>query len=186
MRIKGGGARAMVEAPRRTRERRPPDRYYEDGFDVMPARVTPLSRGHAKTLALVRELAAQGRARVEEDERRRERAQLEELGQIMGALTADLVVEVLNHYVQRPAGQRTSAMVVLGALVSALFVEFWAVLKGADALERALASERDSLEQELGYGATQLLEHFISFIEDTEGQPARRLAGTLYACRRES
>ena len=86
----------------------------------------------------------------------------------MGALTADLVEEVINHFVQRPEGQRTAAMVVLGALTGALLVEFWGVLKGDAA----------SLEQA---DAIEVLDQFVSFIEDTEGQPPRRVFGTLYA-----
>lgn len=186
MRIKGGGARAMVEAPRRTRARRPPtppNRYYEDTFDVF---VPPAHRSKGKALAVVRDLASQGKARVAQDERDRDRAQLDELGQVMGTLTAELVVEVINHFVQRLPAQRTAGMRVLGELTSALFVEFWSVLKGDEALDRALSTAQDSLEQELGAGATELLEYFISFIEETEGQPGRRLMGTLYAFERES
>lgn len=184
MRIKSGGARATVEAPRKTRARRPaprPDRYYEDTFDVTPARVPPMHRSNGKTLAVVRELTSQGKARIAQDEGQRDGAQLEELGRIIGALTADLVVEVINHFMQRPPAQRTAAMVVLGALTSALFVEFWSVLKGGEALDRVLSTAEESLQKELGADATQLLEQFISFIEETEGQPTRRLMGTLYA-----
>ncbi len=109
---------------------------------------------------VARDLADQGRARVEQDERRAPE-QLIELGRLMGALTAELVVELINHFAQKPPAQRAPAMVVLGALTSALFVEFW-----------ALASST---------GPEAALERFVSFIEETEGQPARRLAGTLYS-----
>lgn len=174
MRIKGGGAaRVMVEVPRRKKERRPApplERYYRDGFDVTPMRLVP-SRSSLTTLAVVRDLAEQGRARVERDERR-ERAELIEVGELLGGLTAELVVELINHFVQRPPSQRSAPMVVLGALTSALFVEFWCVLKGGEALDRALTAAED---------AEQVLEQFVSFIEETEGQPVRRLMGTLYA-----
>jgi len=48
----------------------------------------------------------------------------------------------------------------LGVLTSALFVEFCALQREED--------------------AEVLLEQFVSFIEETERHPERRLAGTLY------
>lgn len=174
MRIRGGSGRVVVEVPKRKKDRKPTqpvDSYYRDGFEVAPPR--RVSNGtKANTRAVVRELAAQGRARVTQDERR-DASQLQELGRLMGGLTADLVDEVINHFVQRPPGQRTAAMVVLGALTGALLVEFWSVLRGDDALERTIASDE--------FDATEILEQFVTFIEDTEGQPTRRLVGTLYA-----
>ncbi len=171
MRIKGGSGRVVVEVPKKkAKARRPPppaDSYYRDGFDVAPPKRVPSSHTKATTQAVVRDLSAKGRARVKEDEQR-DAAQLQELGRLMGALTADLVEGVINHFVQRPEGQRTAAMLVLGALTGALLVEFWGVLKGDD----ALLEQADSIE---------VLEQFVTFIEDTEGQPARRLFGTLYA-----
>ena len=170
MRIKGGGGRVMIETPRRQRERRPPapvEPYYRDAFEVTPVKAIAPSRSAVTTLAVMRELAEQGRARVEEDEKR-ERAQLIEIGRFMGGLTADLVVELINHFVQRPPAQRSGQMVLVGVLTSALFVEFWSVLKGDEAL--------DGVED-----AEALLEQFVTFIEQTEGDPTRRLIGTLYS-----
>ncbi len=166
MRIKGGGDRVTIETRRKPRERRPAVRaenYYRDAFEVTAVRPT---RSAVTTWAVVQDLAEQGRARVEQDEQR-ERAHQLEVGRLMGGLTADWVVELVNHFVQRPAAQRSAPMVVLGVLTSALFVEFWCVLKGDCSLERAEDAE-------------VLLEQFISFIEETEGLPERRLAGTLY------
>ncbi len=174
MRIKGGVGRVMVETPRRQRERRPPapvEPYYRDAFEITPVKAAAPSRSAVTTLAVVLDLAQQGRARVQEDEQR-ERAQLVEIGRFLGGLTADLVVELINHFVQRPPGQRSAPMVVLGGLTSALFVEFWSVLKGDEALDRTLVAAED---------AEAVLEQFVSFIENTEGDPARRLLGTLYA-----
>lgn len=173
MRIKGGG-RGSIESPRRPRARRPSakfEAYYLDAFEMMPVHPAAPSTSAETTLAVVLELAAQGRARVEQDERR-ERSHLVEVGRLMGGLTAEWVVEVVNHFVQREPGQRSAPMAVLGALTSALFVEYWCVLRGEGALERALLSAED---------AEAALEHFIAFIEETEGLPERRLLGTLYA-----
>ena len=173
MRIKGGVGRVMVETPRRQRERRPPARvepYYRDAFEITPVKAATPSRSAVTTLSVVQELAEQGRLRVQEDEQR-EKGQLIEIGRFMGGLTADLVVELINHFVQRPPGQRSAQMVVLGALTGALFVEFWSVLRGDEALDRGLVPAED---------AAAVLEQFVSFIENTEGDPGRRLIGTLY------
>jgi hypothetical protein len=43
--------------------------------------------------------------------------------------------------------------------------------------------EGGELEEELGVSAEQALEAFVNFVEVTEGQPTRRLTGTLYALR---
>lgn len=157
MRIRESGRRGgTIEIPRRPRERRPAQRvdpYYRDAFEVVPVREA------FGTLAVVNDLEAQGRARVAEDEGR-ERAQLMELGRLMGSLTADLVRELIDHFARHPPAKRSAAMVMLGTLISALFVEYW-----------ALAS----------CDPRSILERFVNFIEETEGQPARRLAGTLYA-----
>jgi hypothetical protein len=156
MRIKELGRRAPIEVPRRPRERRPTQRitpYYRDEFEVVPVREA------LGTLAVVNDLEARGRARVAEDEGR-ERAQLKKLGQLMGTLTAEVVRELIKHFIQHPPAQRAAAMVVLGELTGALLVEYW-----------ALAS----------CDARSVLDRFVNFIEDTEGQPERRLAGTLYA-----
>lgn len=180
MRIKGG--RAGVE-PRRQRERRPPpklERYHQDSFELTPVRaISPARNDELSTLAVVRDFAQQGWLRVAQDERRC-RAELLELGLLMGRLTATLVVELINHFLQRASLHRSHPMVALGSLTSALFVEFWAVRRGDQALARALG-EAGSLEKELGSGASQALEQFLTFLEETEGHPARRLAGTLYA-----
>ena len=171
MRIRGGSGRVMVEVPKKVKKpKKPPpraDSYYRDGFDVPPPKRVPSSHVKAATQAVVRDLSTQGKARVKEDEQR-DAAQLKELGRLMGSLTADLVEEVINHFVQRPEGQRTAAMVVLGTLTGALLVEFWGVLKGdASTLEQA--------------DAIEVLDQFVTFIEDTEWQPTRRVFGTLYA-----
>ncbi len=171
MRIRGGSGRVMVEVPKKVKKPKKPqpkvDAYFQDGFDVAPVKHVPSKHAKAATQAVVKDLSTQGKARVKEDEQR-DADQLKELGKLMGALTGDLVSEVINHFVQRPEGQRTAAMVVLGALTGALLVEFWGVLKGDDA----------GLEQA---NPIEVLDQFVSFIEDTEGQPARRLTGTLYA-----
>ena len=171
MRIRGGSGRVMVEVPKKLKKPKkspqPVEPYFQDGFDVPPPKRVPSSHAKAATQAVVKDLSTQGKARVKEDEQRDE-AQLKELGRLMGALTADLVEEVINHFVQRLEGQRTAAMVVLGALTGALLVEFLGVLKGDAA----------SLEQA---DAIEVLDQFVSFIEDTEGQPTRRVFGTLYA-----
>lgn len=161
MRIKGGG-RVMVEVPRR-QLRREPDRqqdWYRDAFEVAPMQV--VSRRLSATMAgVLRDLAEQGRARLAEDLRERDRAQLLEVGRILGGLRADVVVEVINHFAQRAAPVRAAPMVVLGALIGALLVETTPEL-----------DERD---------AGRVLEKFVTFLEETEGQPTRRLVGTLYA-----
>ena len=156
MRIREFGRREAIEVPRRPRERRPEKRvtpYYRDAFEVVPVREA------FGTLAVVHDLEERGRARVAEDERR-ERAQLKQLSQLMGALTGEVVRELIKHFIQNPPAKRSAAMVVLGELVGALLVEYW-----------ALAS----------CDARSVLDRFVSFVEDTEGQPERRLAGTLYA-----
>ncbi len=160
MRIKGGGARVTIETRRKPRERRPAVRaenYYRDAFEVTAVRPT---RSAVTTWEVVQDLTEQGRARVEQDERRERSHQLE-VGRLMGGLTAELVVELINHFVQRPAAQRSAPMVVLGVLTSALFFEFCSLQSAED--------------------AEVLLDQFVSFIEETEGHPERRLAGTLYA-----
>jgi hypothetical protein len=160
MRIRGGGGRAAtVETAWKRRERRPAvrvDPFSRDEFEVGSVRAV---RAPVGTIEVTRELAAQGRARVEQDEGRGQE-QLMELGRLMGGLTAELVVELINHFVQRPKAARSAAMVVVGALTSALFVEFWALGSSDEA---------------------SVLERFVDFIEATEGQPERRLAGTLYS-----
>ena len=184
MRIKGGG-RVTVEVPRKKSAKKPPARssWHQDSFETAPVRaVTPKGKG-ISAAAVAKDFTEQGKARVEQDQRR-DRSQLMELGQLMGGLTAEIVVELINHFVQRAPPLRSAPMVVLGALTGALFVEFWSVIAGPDALDRAFSAADDveaSLQRELGVTASQALERFVSFIEDTEGQPTRRLMGTLYS-----
>ena len=170
MRIKGG-VRVMVEGPRRRVVAAPSLRLElsRDAFEIAPV---PAPRRHPLTvLAVVTDLAELGRARVEWDQRHRERAQLMEIGRLMGAISAAVVVELINHFVQHPAPQRAAPMVALGGLTGALFVEYLGTL-GGDALERALWTADH---------ASEVLERFVTFVEETEGQPGRRLVGTLYA-----
>lgn len=180
MRIKGGG-KVMVEAPRRQHHRAQPRQHdwYRDQFEAAP-RVLPSKRLGLTLVGVLRDLVDQGKARLLEDVRGRDRAQLREVGRVLGGLRTDVVVELINHFAQRAPPLRAAPMVVLGALVGALFVEFWSATRGADALDRALASDAQAFQRELGVGADAALERFVTFLEDTEGQPARRLVGTLY------
>jgi hypothetical protein len=172
MRIKGGGARVMV-GPVGRRNVGPSLRLElsRDVFEVTPVKVVPPARHAVTVLSLVDEFLQQGRARVERDQRERDAAQLVEIGRLLGALSAAVVIELINHFVQHPPPRRSSAMISLGALTGALFVEYLGTL-GGDALEQALWTATH---------ASDALERFITFLEQTEGQPARRLVGTLYA-----
>jgi hypothetical protein len=180
MRIKGGG-KVMVEAPRRQQHRRVSRQYdwYRDQFEAAP-RVLPTKRVGVTMVGVLRDLVDQGKSRLLEDLRERDRAQLREVGRVLGGLSTDVVVELINHFAQRAPPLRAAPMVVLGALVGALFIEFWAATGGGDALDRALACDAARFQRELGVGAEAALERFVTFLEDTEGQPARRLVGTLY------
>jgi len=173
MRIKGGGARVMV-GPVGRRNVGPSLRLElsRDVFEVPVVKAAPAAR-HATTVhSLVGEFLEQGRERVERDQRERgDREQLEEIGQVLGALSAAVVIEVINHFVQYPPPRRASPMITLGALTGALFVEYLGTL-GGGALDQALWTTAH---------ASDALERFITFLEETEGQPARRLVGTLYA-----
>lgn len=185
MRIKGGG-RVMVEVPRRERARTAPaveHDWYRDAFDVAPVQLVSRRLG-VTMVAVVRDLAEAGRARLADDLRARDRAAVREVGRLLGGLTAEVVIELINHFAQRARPAREGPMVVLGELVGALFVEFWARQRGPDAVHRLLEAPEAgeaALRRELGVGAAQALERFLDFLEVTEGQPTRRLAGTLYA-----
>jgi hypothetical protein len=142
-----------------------------DVFEVTPVKRVPAVRHAMTVISLVGEFLEQGRARVERDQRERDRAQLVEIGRLLGALSATAVLDLITHFVQHPPPRRASPMITLGALTGALFVEYLGTL-GGDALEQALWTAAH---------ASDALERFITFLEQTEGQPARRLVGTLYA-----
>lgn len=186
MRIKGGG-QVKVETPRREKAKArpattpPSGNWYRDAFEVAPVRAVPRRAG---ATTVVKDLAETGRARLAEDARERDRAALVEVGRVVGGLGAELVIEVINHFAQRARPARERGMVLLGELVGALFVEFWARDRGPDAVHKVLEAVEDVdavIKKELGVGAGQAIERFIDFIEETEGQPAKRLAGTVYA-----
>lgn len=185
MRIKGGG-QVKVELPRREKAARAKApstaerNWYRDAFEVAKARPVPRRAG---ATAVVKDLAEAGRGRLAADARERDEAALVEVGRVVGGLGAELVIEVINHFAQRARPARERGMVLLGELVGALFVEFWARDRGTGAVHKVLEAVDDVetvIRKELGVGASQAIEMFIDFIEVTEGQPAKRLAGTLY------
>ncbi|HEY1089346.1 MAG TPA: hypothetical protein VGE37_16690, partial [Archangium sp.] len=108
MRIRGGG-RVLVEVPKRERARAVgvvERDWQRDGFDVVPVRAVA-SRKHSVALAaVVRELAREGRRRLEDDAEDRDAAALREVGRFLGRLSAEVVTELINHYAQRTPGER--------------------------------------------------------------------------------
>lgn len=181
MRIRGGG-RVLVEVPKRERARAVgvvEREWTRDGFDAAPVRAVASRKQRVAMVTVVRELAREGKRRLEDDAIDRDAAALREVGRFLGRLSAEVVVELINHCAQRPPAERQGAMIALAGFVGALFVEYWAARRGQGAVARLV--ESGEVEAELGVTAEQALEAFIDFVEVTEGQPATRLVGTLYA-----
>ncbi len=111
---------------------------------------------------------------------------------LMASLDADDAEYLLRNFRRASAESRPPNFVFAGETTGALFVEFLATHVKKDALVRlcdAIEAAGDgtrfttAFRQSFGLSLTEAEQRFIAFIADTEGDPQRRLAGTLYAPR---
>jgi hypothetical protein len=110
----------------------------------------------------------------------------------MASLSADDVAYLLENFRSASAERRPPQFVYAGEVTGAMFVEFLAthvnkdaVAHLSDAVEAAGKGTRftTAFTKAFGISLTEAEQRFVTFIRDTEGDPSRRLAGTLYAPR---
>lgn len=111
---------------------------------------------------------------------------------LMASLSADDAAYLLRNFRRASAEARPPNFVFAGETTGALFVEFLAthvkkdaMVRLCDAIEAAGDGTRftNAFRQAFGISLSEAEQRFVDFIADTEGDPARRLAGTLYSPR---
>ncbi len=131
----------------------------------------------------------EGKAYVLGDAYGREPKHLADVARTMASLSADDVAYLLKNFRTASAERRPPQFVYAGEVMGALFVEYLAthvrrdaVVRLSDAVEAAGHGGRftDAFKKSFGLSLPELERRFVEFVRDTEGQPARRLAGTLY------
>lgn len=191
MQVKGDGRVGAVETkktPAKAAKAKTPKKSsnerFLDGFDVAPTtKPKRTSKAEKPTKAAVaRDLAEQGKNKVEND--RKTPSRLADVGRLMGELSGAVVQELITHFIQNPAPLRAAPMLALGELAGALLVELWGALtepKSTNTVEPMSDSSAQSKPVSGLDDSSDVLDCFVAFVKDTEGQPQRRLAGTLYA-----
>lgn len=134
----------------------------------------------------------EGKASVLGDAWGRDPKHLANTARTMTSLSADDVAYLLRNFRHASAENRPPPFVYAGEVTGAMFVEYLAthlrqdaVVRISDAVEAAGHGTRftSAFQQAFGISLTEAEQRFVAFVRDTEGQPARRLAGTLYAPR---
>ena len=134
----------------------------------------------------------EGKASVIGDAWGRDPNHLANTARTMASLTAEDAAYLLKNFRSASAESRPPQFVYAGEVTGALFVEFLAthvnkdaVVHISDAVEAAVKGTRftTAFAKSFGISLTEAEQRFVAFIRDTEGDPARRLAGTLYAVR---
>jgi hypothetical protein len=150
---------------------------FREAGDAMESIPTYLEEGKATVL---------GDAWGADDER------LASATRLMASLSADDAAYLLRNFRRASAESRPPNFVFAGETTGALFVEFLAthvkkdaLVRLCDAIEATGHGTRftTAFRQSFGMSLTEAEQRFIRFIADTEGDPSRRLAGTLYAPR---
>ena len=134
----------------------------------------------------------EGKATVLGDAYGSEPEHLAQTARTLASLSGDDAAYLLRNFRHASAERRPPPFVYLGEVTGALFVEYLAthvkrdaVVRLADAVEAAGNGTRftDAFQVAFGLSLAETERRFVAFIRETEGQPARRLAGTLYAPR---
>lgn len=132
----------------------------------------------------------EGKAYVLGDAYAREPRHLADVARTMAALSADDVAYLLKNFRQASAERRPPQFVYAGEVMGALFVEYLAthvkrdaVVRLCDAVEATGHGQRftDAFKKSFGLSLPAVEQRFVDFVRETEGEPGRRLAGTLYA-----
>ena len=131
----------------------------------------------------------EGKASVIGDAWGRDPRHLADTARTMASLTAEDAAYLLKNFRSASAERRPPQFVYAGEVTGALFVEFLAthvnrdaVVHLSDAVEAAGKGTRftTAFAKAFGLSLTEAEQRFVAFIRDTEGEPSRRLAGTLY------
>jgi len=131
----------------------------------------------------------EGKATVLGDAWSRDRAHLEQAARTMASFSAEDVAYLLRNFRSTSAERRPAPFVYAGEVMGALFVEYLAthvkkdaVIRLCDAVEAAGDGQRfgDAFKKSFGISLSEAERRFVEFVRATEGQPHRRLAGTLY------
>lgn len=178
-------ATGSQEKPKKAPKKQPA--HFEDGFDA-PVKKPKATKGPKKPpkLAASPALLQTGQATVDQHRATGDRFVLRAAAQVLGGLTAAVVASVLHQFQAQPDAALERGVAQLGALTSAFFVEFLGehVQPDAAAVVDEVVADVDDFSQrfEASFGVSPLeaARRFIDFIASTEGQPRRRLAGTLY------
>ena len=134
----------------------------------------------------------EGKASVLGDAFGRDAKHLADTARTMASLSADDVAYLLRNFRHASAERRPPPFVYAGEVTGALFVEYLAthvrrdaVVRLSDAVEAAGRGTRftTAFQQAFGLSLTEAEQRFVAFVRDTEGEPNRRLAGTLYGPR---
>ena len=132
----------------------------------------------------------EGKAYVLGDAYAREPRHLADVARTMASFSADDAAYLLKNFRHASAERRPPQFVYAGEVMGALFVEYLAthvkrdaVVRLCDAVEATGRGQRftDAFKKAFGLSLPAAEQRFVDFMRDTEGQPGRRLAGTLYA-----
>ncbi len=131
----------------------------------------------------------EGKAVVIGDAWSKDRAHLQQSARTMASFTGDDVAYLLHNFRTASAERRPPQFVYAGEVMGALFVEYLAthvkkdaVVRICDAVEAAGDGKRftEAFKKSFGISLTEAERRFTEFVRATEGDPQRRLAGTLY------
>ncbi len=134
----------------------------------------------------------EGKATVIGDAYGRESRHLADAARTMASFTGDEVAYLLRNFRRSSDEQRPPQFVYAGEVMGALFVEYLAthvrgdaVVRLADAVEAAGrgTSFTRAFATSFGRSLGEVEREFVTFVRDTEGEPGRRLEGTLYGPR---
>ncbi len=154
---------------------------FEDGFDAPVKKTKGPKQPPGPKVQVGPAFLEAGRSARERDATAGE-ALMRSAAQLLGGLTVSIVVGVLHEFQVEASG----AAQRLGALTGALFLEYLAVnvqpdaVSVVDELVSAGARFGQRFEQSFGMSPLEATRRFVDFIGQTEGQPRRRLAGTIY------
>ncbi len=131
----------------------------------------------------------EGKATVIGDAWSYDRQHLQQSARTMASFSGDDVAWLLRNFRNASAERRPASFVYAGEVMGALFVEYLAthvkkdaVIRLCDAVEAAGDGKRftDAFKKSFGISLSEAERRFIEFVRETEGDPQRRLAGTLY------
>lgn len=188
-----GERRAAGTTEQHDKKKAPPKKqrgsatWFEDGFDAPVKKVKKPKGKTPPKLEATPALLAQGKATVERHRASGDGSMLADVARALAGLTASVVVGVLHQCQSQPDAATERGIQQLGELTGALFVEYLATHVQPDTLAavgevvKAVDDFGQRFEASFGMSPFEATRRFVDFIASTEGQPQRRLAGTLYA-----